>query len=378
MAAEYNIDDINAHYLYLERLASGGVNSVVMPSLNETYDAIAAILGRYDEIGNRSQLNVITQAITAAIEENNGWALLKEEHLQPLATYESAWEANYAQSVTGLSVSVPEEATILGFINQALMSLQSGQRADVGIWDDFVRSNIDSRSEQINAIVQRGFMRSETVGQMLTQIKTVTEGLLTREAETLARTGYVHYAAQATEAMVKQNADILDEYYYIVTFDNRTSNRCIGVSKLNQPKNRLKVGDPKAPQPPLHFNCRTRRLAVPEGFVLTGTRAAVGGKEGEAAAKAFAAKERRLRKASQVRYKGKKDTDIFNPGQVDASLRYDQWLKQQPRYFIEDTLGPKRTALWLDNGVPLTKFSDAIGRPLTLQEIAQREGIAIP
>lgn len=375
MAAEYNLDDLNKHYLYLERLASGGINSVVLPSLDDTYRAVAAILNGYDGITSHAELNAITKAIDEAINSNAGWATLTADDLAPLALYEAEWQANYAAAATGLSASVPAERTILNFINRALMSLESGQRVDIGVWGDFVESNIDSRSKQINGIVQRGFMRGETIPQMRKQIKQVTEGLLTREAEALARTGYVHYAAQATEAMVQANKDILEEYYYIITFDNRLSSICrqIGV-KFNDPKNRFKVGDPKAPTPPHHYNCRTRRLAVPEGFELTGTRAAVGGKKGADAEEAFIKKDQRRRKASQVRYKGKKDTDIFNPGQVSAEKSYSAWLREQPRWFIDDTLGPARAKLWLDDGVSLNKFSDLLGNPLTLAEIKRREG----
>lgn len=375
MAAEYNLDDLNTHYLYLERLASGGINSVVLPSLDDTYRAVAAILNGYDGITSRAELNAITKAIDEAINSNAGWATLTADDLAPLALYEAEWQANYAAAATGLSASVPAERTILNFINRALMSLESGQRVDVGVWGDFVESNIDSRSKQINGIVQLGFMRGETIPQMRKQIKQVTEGLLTREAEALARTGYVHYAAQATEAMVQANKDILEEYYYIITFDNRLSSICrqIGV-KFNDPKNRFKVGDPKAPTPPHHYNCRTRRLAVPEGFELTGTRAAVGGKKGEEAAKAFADKERRLRTKSKVTYKGKKDTNIFNPGQVDASEGYEAWLRRQPRWFVEDSLGVGKAKLFLDDKLSLTKFSDLTAQPLTLAEIKRREG----
>lgn len=715
MAAEYNLDDLNKHYLYLERLASGGINSVVLPSLSATYDAVAAILNGYDGITSRAELNAITKAIDEAINSNAGWATLTAEGLAPLALYEAEWQANYAAAATGLSASVLAERTILNFINRALMSLESGPRVDVGVWGDFVESNIESRSKQINGIVQRGFMRGETIQQMRRQIKQVTEGLLTREAEALARTGYVHYAAQATEAMVQANKDILEEYYYIITFDNRLSSICrqIGV-KFNDPKSRFKVGDPKAPTPPHHFNavaggelintesgykpienvavgekvwthkgrlkpvtavmkkandtsfvrvircdsgkvirvtdehpvlvsgrgwvradevkvgdrvfqkysdkrpvvngspiikgnpnnypsifdgeevffkvglesgcmastinfndnlmlgnckisdgaakdklpfkrdwlgreevgkglftfnfnsikgvferfnpfvvelvninrvgvfhsnrvshvnsasffgftkspmifanakpffnflsggnlgsiratdglnsvnsapsahsaiskvvfpfnlskrfasrvvmrvkellksflvskvkdgchfcspivtdisiveyndevynlevmedhtymvgdiivhnCRTRRLAVPEGFELTGTRAAVGGNKGEEAAKAFADKERRLRTKSKVTYKGKKDTNIFNPGQVDASEGYEAWLRRQPRWFVEDSLGVGKAKLFLDDKLSLTKFSDLTAQPLTLAEIKRREG----
>jgi SPP1 gp7 family putative phage head morphogenesis protein len=376
MTAKYDLDELNRHFLFLERLASGGINSVVLPSLDATYDAVAAILNGTDGITSRAELNAITRAITEAVEGNAGWATLTKEDLQPLAVYESNWEASYVEKATELSAKLPAERTILGFINTALMTLESGERNDVGLWKDFVKSNVDARSKQINGIVQLGFTRGETVSQMKTKIKQLSTGLLRREAEALARTGYIHYAAQATEAMVQANKDILQEYYYIITFDNRLSSICrqIGV-KFNDPKNRFKVGDPKAPMPPHHYNCRTRRLAVPKGFELTGTRAAIGGKKGADAAEAFAKKESRLRTKSKVTYSGKKDANIFTPGQVDASEGYEAWLRNQPRWFVEDSLGVGKAKLFLDNKLSLTKFSDMTAQPLTLAQIREREGL---
>ena len=131
---KYDLEEYNRHNLYLERLASGGINSVVVPSLEDTYKAIAAILGEYDQIDNKAQLNAIMKAIKTATEENSGWFTLTQEDLQPLALYEAQWQASYAEEMTGLSTKIPAERTILGFINTALMSLESGQRTDVGLW----------------------------------------------------------------------------------------------------------------------------------------------------------------------------------------------------------------------------------------------------
>lgn len=370
MAAEYNLDDLNKHYIYLERLASGGISSVVTPSLEATYNAVAAILNGYDGITSRAELNAITRAIDEVINSNSGWATLTAEDLNPLALYEAEWQANYAAVATGLSVSEPAERAILNFINRALMSLESGERTDIGLWGDFVQANIDSRSKQINGIVQRGFMRGETIPQMRRQIKQVTEGLLTREAETLARTGYVHYAAQATEAMVQANKDILDEYYYVITFDSRTSNVCKGVSQYNQPDNRFKVSDPKAPQPPLHYSCRTRRLAVPKGFELTGARAAVGGRKGEEIAKEAAERQARKRKG-KIKYKGKKDADIFKPGQIDANITANQFFQSQPLWWLELNMGATRAKLVKDGKLNISKLTDANLKPLTLAELRE-------
>lgn len=367
---EYDLDEYNRHSLYLERLASGGINSVVVPSLEETYKAIAAILGEYDQIENKAQLNAIMKAIKTATEENSGWFTLTQEDLQPLALYETSWQASYAEEMTGLSTKVPAERTILGYINTALMSLQSGQRSDVGLWQDFVNANVDTRSEQINNVVQRGFRRGETITSMRKEIRALSDGLLMREAEALARTGYIHYAAQATEAMIQQNKDILDEYYYSVVWDSRTSNVCKSVTRYNDPENRFKVGDPKAPQVPLHFNCRTRRIAVPKGFVLKGTKAAVGGQKGADAEREAAARQSRKRKG-KIKYRGRKDSDIFNAGQVSAEKSTAEWFKSQPLWWLELNMGKTRAKLVKDGGLSIHKLTDAKLRSLTLAELEE-------
>lgn len=367
---KYDLDEYNRHSLYLERLAFGGINSVVLPSLQDTYKAIAAILGDYDKIEDKAQLNAIMRAIKTATEENSGWFTLTQDDLQPLALYEAAWQASYAEEMTELSTKIPAERTILGFINTALMSLESGQRSDVGLWSDFVKSNVDSRSEQINNVVQRGFMRGETIASMRKEIKGLSEGLLRREAESLARTGYVHYAAQATEAMVRQNTDILEQYYYVVTWDSRTSNICKSVTRYNEPKNRFKVGDSKAPQVPLHFGCRTRRLGVPKGFELVGTRSAVGGRAG-AQAEAKAVKRQSRKRKGKIKYKGHKDSDIFTPGQVNAGQSTADWFKSQPLWWLELNMGRTRAKLVKDGGLSIHNLTDAKLKTLTLDELEE-------
>lgn len=367
------INDLIRHYLYLERLASGGVNNVVTPSMQRVYAAINALLNQQDVIASRAQLNALTRAITQAVNDNSPWLQLTDEYLQPLADYEAEWQYQFMRESFGDEIA---QASIdAQSIRQTYLDLSEGRT--VGTWLDLIAGNDESNATALNNIVTRAFVRGEPLSVVKREIKQTINGIVTRHAETLARTGFVHYAAQAHEVVIQQNTDIVDEYYYIVTFDNRTSNVCIGITKFNDVNNRFSIDDRKAPQPPLHPNCRTRRIAVPKGFILDGTRTAVGGKAGEEAAERFAEKERRLRKASQVRYKGRKDQDIFEPGQIDASIGYEAWLKAQPRWFIEDTLGPKRATLLMDKGVSLKKFSDMQGRPLTLAEIAQREGVKL-
>lgn len=338
------INDLIRHYLFLERLASGGVNSVVTPSMRNLYRDIAAALNQQDAITSQRQLNAVLSKIKQAVADTSPWSTLTDEYLQPLANYEVQWQAQFMQDSYGEPVSQVEIDT--GQINNALLDLSEGKT--VATWAELTKANDASALQSINSIVKRGFIRGDTIATMKREIKQTIEGVLTRNAETLARTGYAHYASEAQETITQQNKDIVDEYYYVVTFDNRISSICQSVTKFNAPSKRFKVGDSKAPKPPLHPNCRTRRIAIPKGQRPEGKRAAVGGDGGE-----------------------------LNPTQIDSSTTYEAWLKMQPRWFVNDTLGVKRATLLLDKGVSLKKFSDMQGRPLTLAEIAQREGIKI-
>ena len=45
---------------------------------------------------------------------------------------------------------------------------------------------------------------------------------------------------------------------------------------------------------------------------------------------------------SKVTYTGRKDSDIFKAGQIDAKTSMDSWLRSQPDWFIESALGKTR------------------------------------
>lgn len=63
-------------------------------------------------------------------------------------------------------------------------------------------------------------------------------------------------------------------------------------------------------------------------------------------------------------------------GQVPAEMTYGDWLKQQPRATVEDVLGAKKAALFIDGKLPIDRFVDDTGRELTLEELEAREHTA--
>lgn len=368
-----NLDEFLRHELYLNRLGSGGINTYVYPSLTETYLAIRKLLQAEESITTKAQLNKVLVAINKAIDENGGWLTMTNESLAPLSAYESQWQAQFIGAALASEITSPAEKKIQSYVNNALMSLESGQRVNAGTWSEFYHANLGSRKRLINGIVKTGYARSATINEISKDIRTAVDGVLKREAEALARTGYQHYASAANTAMINDNKDILKEFFYVVTFDSRTSDTCLSISTKNAIGNRFKIDDPKAPNPPLHFGCRTRRIGLPEGYQPVGTRAAMSAKEsGE---EAFNKRKDRMRTASQVRYRGRKDSNIFKPEQIDAKASLDKWLREQPDYYIKDTLGATKFKLFKKGGLTLKQFSDINGNPLSLDDIIKRHPI---
>lgn len=367
-----DLDKFLQHEVYLQRLASGQLNTVLYPSLAETQKAIRAYLSQFDEIKNITQLNQITKAISEQINGQTGWATVTT-NLQEMSLYEAQFQANLLTNGLALKMSLPSDSKIISYVNKAIMSLESGQRVDAGTWAQFVQANKDSQAKQINSIVRAAYSRGEAMQAISKEIRQSFDGLIKREAETLARTGFAHYAAQANEAMIQDNKDLLKEYYYVVVFDSRLSDVCRNLDlRYNKQGRRFKVGDKSAPKIPQHYNCRTRRIAVPDGWEPKGDKTSIGGVDSTAAEENFA--KRKVRKnGGVVKYSGRKDKS-FKPKSISASIGYESWLKQQPPWFIRDTLGKARADLFISGKMKLSRFTDMAGRTLTLEELKVRGG----
>ena len=64
-------------------------------------------------------------------------------------------------------------------------------------------------------------------------------------------------------------------------------------------------------------------------------------------------------------------------GPVSSQRTYGGWLKDQPKAFQDEVLGPERAALFRSGEVSLDRFTDDAGRTLTLEQLRAREGITL-
>lgn len=208
----------------------------------------------------------------------------------------------------------------------------------------FVQSMTSNQLRRTEGHIRRAWKEGLTIQDSVQRIRgTKANGfkdgitrMKTREAEAVARTSIQHVASTARQQTWADNSDLVVGYRWVSTLDSKTTRQCQALDGQV-----FRMG--RGPTPPIHINCRsTTAPDMKDGldFLDKGaTRSAVG-------------------------------------GPVSADLTYFDWLKKQPRPFVEDTLGTERAELFLDKGISADKFSqlslDKFFRPLTNDELRSR------
>lgn len=364
------------HTVHIQRLATRMLNATLYPSYTEAYRAAVRILRDYDSITSITQLNRITSQMQREITPiySEGYEKLTRE-LDEFAVYEAGFNAALLESTAKVALSVPAEDKIRRYINKSLMSLQSGKRANAGLWSDFVKSNIASNANLYDNAIKAGYAGGETIPQIVKRIKDLTDGAIRDDAEALVRTGVQHYATQSRLAMAADNKSVITREVPITTFDSRRSATCTSI----QDKYGIKgwpAGKSPIGYPPYHYGCRTTIGFLVEGQEeLEGMRTAVSAQKGEGAEEAY--EKRKAKVKGKVRRRGRKDDNIFDPSQIRASTPTDKWLARQPIWYQEEALGKTRATLFRKGGLSLSKLTDlATLRPLTLAELRRLDADA--
>ncbi len=383
-------DSALRHELAVSRLVTGIVQSRIMPSYFDLSKAVKAALVDYEPTMSRKDFDKLRANVALMVSEKMGkmWEGTTNDMFD-LAKYEAEHIVGELSGATAVS-----EAAVAKAVN-APMVLAGAKVAQVGAWREFVAGASNSTQTRIiDNTIRAGYESGATVGEITkrlvgTKANNYLDGLISntgaREAEALVRTGANHYANAARDVAAQANADLIQGRVFLATFDNRTTLTCRHFGTLQKI---YALDDPATPKPPLHFNCRSLLQIVPIGFdPFGGTKAAVGGNDTQTAEEAFNKKNDKLdarrSKAdeqraqgqapkevpSKVTYTGRKDSVIFDAGQINAKTNMDAWMRQQPDWFIESSLGKTRAKLFKEGGLSMDKFTDMNGRPLTLKEM---------
>ena len=326
-------DALTRHQIFVLRYARGReaeAERFIAGTLNE-------IIYRLEETKltdfARSRLQAQARDLYEYVKQSGfGYAESLKRDMVQFANY----EANFNQRVLAQNLSVeiglpsPVQIQQAAFLD--IMGLEPSQGYTLGgMIDEFGQRN----ANMILATIRQAAVLGDTTDQLIRNIRDL-EPMQKRKAATLARTAVNHVAVQARKETLKENDDVLLGYEWVATLDSRTSLICMSRDGV------IYKDYDKDPKPPAHFNCRSTITPVVDpqydlGADIVGKRPA----------------------------KGSKGT-----GQVSADLNYNDWLKNQSEAFQNKVLGKGRASLFR-SGVPLTKFVDARGRTLTLQELGE-------
>ena len=200
---------------------------------------------------------------------------------------------------------------------------------------------------------------------------------LTRhQVQAVTRTAVNFVANQSRREFLLENQDVVLKERYTATLDGRTTDICASLDGKV-----YKLGE--GPYPPLHFNCRSIRIAEYDNTTMV-ERPAVPVTQKQLLREYT--KENKLSPVTSranLPYGTKTKFDQFKRkrirqlvGRVPAKETYNTWLKKQSVEFQEDVLGVTKSKLYRDGGLTLDKFVNRVGDELNLSQLAQKHASA--
>lgn len=237
---------------------------------------------------------------------------------------------------------------------------------------------------RIHSAIQAGMVAGEDMATIARRVvgtgplkgaDGVTE-ITRRQVQAITRTAVQHVANNARDTYFAENADIITAEQFVATLDSRTTPICRSLDGKV-----FELG--KGPRPPLHFSCRSLRIAAIDG-TLAGDRPAKPTTQ-KMLVREYAEKNGLgdIGSRDELPRGTKGDFDKWSRGRIrelvgpiPASTTYQEWLKGQTKAFQDEVMGITKAKLFRDGGLTLDKFVHRSGDELTLRELAQKHADA--
>jgi SPP1 gp7 family putative phage head morphogenesis protein len=355
-AAQAILDDALRHQMYLDRLKTSMVQDfdrAVFEVEKRTLSILKDL--EQDNLGEltRAELNRTLSKLRNAQAEVYAKQIGRlTEQLDEVSLYSGAREVKALETwatraALAADISTPSAQAILATVRQTPIS------ATGELLEGFLKNYSASSARRLEGAIRNGHAQGKTVAQMVrdirgTKARNYRDSIVTKRdrqsAEAVVRTSVQHVANTARSATWEKNSvengGVVHGYIWVSTLDNVTTTTC---KSLDKQKFKLNKG----PLPPIHINCRS--TTIPD-----------------------------LGPAFDFLDKGATRSAQFGP--VSADQSYYDWLKRQPKPFIEDSLGKTRAKLFVDGGMTTDEFAQLnVGKnfePLTLKEMREKDAAA--
>ncbi len=374
-------DALLRHQIYLLRY-SGQLRNHIYKVLDSTEEDIAMLIR--DRLRNSNGLTTPAeikrlQALYESIAKIRGraWAQIDEYTAEQLSDLAQS-EPLFVQLAVNTSIPVVLD-TVLPQAGM-LKAIVTNNPFEGRTLKEWAKTMQDDDLRRIRSIIQVGMIEGQSAPDIARRVtgSTVLKGadgvteISRRQVQAIVRTAVQHVANSSRAVFLKENSDVFEQEQFVATLDSRTTPVC----RANDGK-RFAIG--KGPRPPLHYACRSLRIAYFDG-VLLGQRPAKPSTEKQLIREfnqlngTNASKRADLPKGTKGQYdKWARKRVRELTGQVPADETYQTWLTRQSKQFQEDILGVQKAKLFRDGKLPLDRFINRNGDELTLAEIAVRD-----
>jgi hypothetical protein len=290
--------------------------NVLPPILNRYESRLKRIKGRGNMAQIQGQKNYKDLRATLKRDLTAGFNQARKHtgsRMVAIAKYEAKFTVNIMGQELKFAVPVPSAKVLRQTV---LKSPYAGGRT---LNDRFSQMR-DKAFRDIMATTNQGLVQGKSATSIMRNVKGAGGPIkrLNKSLDVNARTAAEHSAQSARSEAVTELAGYVEEWTAV-----RDTNTCVECAALDG--QRFEVG--RGPQNPLHEGCRCDRIPV----------------------------ERNSAKRTET---------------------YVRWLRQQSKADQEEVLGKTKARLWRGNRVKISGFSDSNWRPLPLQELKKREGLA--
>jgi SPP1 gp7 family putative phage head morphogenesis protein len=323
---------------------SNSVVKDIIKLLNASDREIVAKIAARGEVTSftAKRLNALLAETRAMVKDS--YAVLHDTLKEEMVAY-----AGHAADTTGklIGSQLPASFSPVGLTATQLAAIVSKAPISIGVDSKLLLSEVFNKlssghEEKIRGAIRLSMVQGEGVGEAVKRLRGTRamgykDGLMEisrRNAESIVRSVIVDTGNKASQAMYKQNDEVVKGWVYVATFDSKLCNFCWPNSGK-----RFDVGT--GPIPIIHVNCRCTSAPEVKTWKELG----------------FDAEEFGV---------GKRSTQT---GLVKADLSFGDWLKDQPKGLQTELLGPARQKMFSMGTLKLNKFTDASGKLITLKEL---------
>lgn len=344
-AQDFLADAITRRQIMIQR-AGRGVARELEVVLDDLRKQLQTRLAEASTEFQRRRLGVLLSSIDGIIDgTNERFSQTLIERLSQFTDGEIEFQKQMLDQVLTAETVVPPTERLTAAVTTRPATLLIGGQPQTMSVNQMVETFARSQKQEIKNLISAGFIAGDTPDQIGRRISQKVRGRTRAQARTVAQTAMNHAATVAREEFARENGQFLEGERFVATLDVRTTPTCSGLDGQI-----FDVG--RGPMPPLHYNCRSIRVAEPrEGSVLSGlegTRPAVGADGVE---------------------------------QVSSRKTFSGWLRGQPADFQRDFFskyrnGEQKYELFKQGGLSPNDFIDADGAEISLDELRQKNPLA--